>query len=194
MSGSEYQSIQSVVDIGSNRVRRLVTMGGYQYLYKYRSLADTSIKFTKDIVENNRLYWPCASDLNDIFECRPKIIWKPPPKARQIIFDGLMREPQFSHLDELDCRVAVLAEMNRISDLSAQKLKEKYEIERSNNAILSFSASYSEDLLWSHYADSHRGVCLQFTPNNQSELSVGMPVNYTDEIPVHNAFLSTGAA
>lgn len=34
--------------------------------------------------------------------------------------------------------------------------------ERISGGFISFSSRFSSSLMWSHYADSHRGVCLQF--------------------------------
>lgn len=190
MNNQEYSPLNSVVDIGSGVVNRMITMGGYTHLYKYRSLGDdVSIGHTKDIILNNRLYWPSASELNDPFECRPKIIWEILPQDRDIFFQAFMRDAMFAHIDEAVRHVSVFNHINNTAELAAAKLGERFEQERSQNAVLSFSASFSQKLLWSHYADAHRGVCLQFTPVLQSDLSHGMPVHYTDQRPIHNAFM-----
>src|SRR6185437_3975601 len=45
----------------------------------------------------------------------------------------------------------------------------------SNRGMLCFSKTWSNPVLWSHYADKHRGLCLGFAvPDNFS-----MPVRYT---------------
>lgn len=51
--------------------------------------------------------------------------------------------------------------------------------------IYSMSAANNHMLLWSHYADSHRGVCLGFDAESQDEVfSVAEPVVYKDALPV----------
>ena len=45
------------------------------------------------------------------------------------------------------------------------------------HGIISFCETWSEPLLWSHYADNHRGLALGFDLNDR----VGYSVNYTDK-------------
>ena len=50
--------------------------------------------------------------------------------------------------------------------------------------IASFSATPYESLMWSHYADQHRGFCIEFERNSTNELggSACRPVNYRDNV------------
>lgn len=50
--------------------------------------------------------------------------------------------------------------------------------------VASFSATPYESLMWSHYADQHRGFCIEFERNSTNELggSGCHPVNYRDHV------------
>lgn len=48
----------------------------------------------------------------------------------------------------------------------------------SENGVLCFSRSWSNPVLWSHYADKHRGICLGFDVDD----SCVMPVSYETDL------------
>lgn len=48
----------------------------------------------------------------------------------------------------------------------------------SNNGVLCFSRSWNNPVLWSHYADKHRGICLGFDVDD----SCVMPVTYETDL------------
>lgn len=65
-----------------------------------------------------------------------------------------------------------------------------------NNGIACFAESHEEILLWSHYADCHRGVCLGFDFSRLSKefMDIVFKVNYTEAYPqIHySEFLKSG--
>ena len=48
-----------------------------------------------------------------------------------------------------------------------------------NLGLLCFSRSWTNPLLWAHYADKHRGICLGFDLNVADD--IGRAVDYVDE-------------
>jgi hypothetical protein len=62
-------------------------------------------------------------------------------------------------------------------------LKHRAAMDR-EQGLICFTRGYSEPMLWSHYADKHRGICLGFDVDDDS----CTPVEYVKErIPVVNA-------
>jgi hypothetical protein len=57
--------------------------------------------------------------------------------------------------------------------------KTRDEISR-DMGILCFSREWNNPVLWSHYADKHRGICLGFETDDE----IPMPVDYTADRPV----------
>lgn len=55
--------------------------------------------------------------------------------------------------------------------------------ERSRSKLSCFSAINDEVLMWSHYADKHRGICIGFDfPHKYDEKFILCPVKYLDKI------------
>jgi hypothetical protein len=56
-----------------------------------------------------------------------------------------------------------------------------------NSGILSLSATCLNNLLWSHYADGHKGLCLKFTAtNNTPFFGLAQPIQYRRNYPMVN--------
>jgi len=56
--------------------------------------------------------------------------------------------------------------------------------EKYKTRICSLSKDYRHTLLWSHYADSHAGCCLEISAVNEREIPTD--VNYLENIPIIN--------
>lgn len=54
--------------------------------------------------------------------------------------------------------------------------------EKYKTRICSLSKDYRHTLLWSHYADSHRGCCIEISAVNEREMPTA--VNYMENIPI----------
>lgn len=84
-------------------------------------------------------------------------------------------------------KVSRIADLNDPFELLSVNLRDKRlreafrsarEIIHSENGVLCFSRSWSNPVLWSHYADKHRGICLGFDVDD----SCVMPVNYMTDL------------
>jgi hypothetical protein len=127
-------------------------------LYKYRSLSGQSYEYTHDIFLRNELYFPHPEQINDPFDCRN------PPS-----FDNVTKEDIISLLEQCESKYNI--------NLNAQKqavfsnpLETSIEAIKKQNAkgnlqnigVLSISSEKLNILMWSHYADYHKGVCIGF--------------------------------
>lgn len=155
--------------------------------YKYRSLADDSRKFTKDIFDRNQLYFAAPLEFNDPFESRYRQEWPgshddhvrwltgfimaehrlPKTLARTVAEQELLQQSLESRFSDLD-------------DVPVHSFRRK-------SLVLCLSRTWSSVLMWSHYSDSHRGICLEFEQRH------GCPfwgrirdVVYSDVAPVIN--------
>lgn len=190
MEEQMYSPVRPFIHAATNTMRRMIVLSGFSKLYKYRSLAsDQSMDFTRDIIVNNRLYWPSAASLNDTFECRPDVVFEPTEQQVQAGYAELLSSDRWAHIPEDERGAHVWAHMEEYeSEMRASTGPFVQEL-RKSVSILSFSANFSELLIWAHYADAHRGVCLEFTPNESSILSGAMPVIYSDVRPKFNLAL-----
>lgn len=53
---------------------------------------------------------------------------------------------------------------------------------RNKMQVSCFSTKFDEILMWSHYADSHRGICIEYELNNLKLISHILPVLYVSEM------------
>src|SRR5262245_61537973 len=55
-------------------------------------------------------------------------------------------------------------------------------------SIVCFSAKRDDNLMWSHYSDSHRGICLEFDVSEENGLGGAKSVIYADDYPTVNYY------
>lgn len=136
-------------------------------LYKYRSLAGIGATWVEDIVVRNTVYFASAMSFNDPFDLKPSFSLRAPADCQREDYLRMSRkfEPYLTEAQRL-------AEVERVmaTAMSAENIEETVAtIQFVHNQFLTtsvgvFCVSTKRDdiLMWSHYADSHRGVCLEF--------------------------------
>jgi len=100
--------------------------------------------FLKSLV-NSELYFSHPNQLNDPFDCRVDI------------FDSLNRAIHNANGAKRKQLKGIREFMN--DSVNINKIKSFIE----NVGICSFSLELENTLMWSHYADNHRGVCLTYS-------------------------------
>lgn len=109
-------------------------------LYKYREWND----FTKDILVNHRLFFSAPDQFNDLCDCVPYI-----PKEAV----------QYSPCAQLKCEKGKLIIKE---DLIQVDMKELIKELCQSVRVCCLSRTYKSILMWSHYANCHKGICLVF--------------------------------
>lgn len=163
---------------------------GEKRLYKYRSMADEVQKSRlKDILFEHRIRFSRPSELNDPIEGKPIFQlgdWSS-PAYRQTFEDWAWKTQQ--HVNPRPPKDKFLSWIrDKSQEFHAEKVRM---INAANHAgidqkwrVLSLSADPTHDLMWSHYADSHRGVALVFDASG-GEFGLAFKVHYVPErIPV----------
>jgi hypothetical protein len=128
---------------------------------------------------------------------RPKILYKYRPLSPDSAFNNTMQmlsrsEAYFSSPDDLndpfECQTQVLvgedmAPLEQRND--AELLQHNRSVMRGRLRIFSMSANYNNSVMWAHYADGHRGICVGLSTETDCEwFGLAEPVRYTDELPV----------
>lgn len=159
------------------------------HLYKFRSAQD--LKRLRDIVVDSRIYFSSPAAFNDPFDCLPRFDFTSTPAERRNWLRQRLLSRRMSASD-------VGAELERLSDkVDAEPDHERLRafardlIRRQSETlgILSLSERWDHVLLWSHYADAHRGVCLRFlATDNTPFFSEANPVRYSEDRPVLNYY------
>ena len=118
--------------------------------YKYRPIN----KYLLDSLVNSELYFGSRTQLNDPFDCNIDI---------SLILANLIKanDNEYTNLFRsfLDNRKIITNFQKHINDFG----------------IASFSYKQDETLMWSHYADDHKGVCIQYdiSTDFQDNLTLG---------------------
>lgn len=161
----------------------------WQVLYKYRSMEPGSVKFTKSIVVDSRLYFASTASFNDPFDTLP---------ATSV--DGTAEELATYYRQLADEHLADKGDDEKaeyVRRMTSASSAERLEIARAALAdsskkmtLCSLSARPDSVLMWSHYAANHTGICLRFLfPKGWVQ-----PVTYAKERPVLNRIKTSLAA
>jgi len=118
-------------------------------LYKYTSIDSWSL----DSLKNNSIHFTCPNDFNDPFDCR-----------LNIYIDGTGNEWE-KHKLRLQSSESI--EELKKEFLIPEDQSESFHTDVQKKALLTtrvscFSERPDNMLLWSHYANSHHGICLMF--------------------------------
>ena len=120
-------------------------------LYKYRSLQDSSYKHTLNILKNGELFFIDPTTFNDPFDCSIDKI------------DKFTDEELSAFLKKNNCtdeQIDVILSKNKSGTLD---LKDYSNTDNKNTLrIFCLSKIYNHILMWSHYADMHKGICIGF--------------------------------
>ena len=142
-----------------------------RYLYKYRSMK-SAIEFLKD----NSIYFSNYKDFNDPFEsaCKKKIDFTP-----KDYFDAFQRLG-------IDFFSAVQkAEEIRLGYVNGEDmLRQAADVILDGFSYFCMAKEPDNLLMWSHYANSHKGVCFKFDLLQDIDtFSLTVPVDYNSEYP-----------
>lgn len=137
-------------------------------LYKFRSLATKADRSrTRQIISSSEIFFPPPSAFNDPFDCRPTFNLDVPDFVLENYVRSLIRRSDIS-LSPWDVEVRVKAWMasetrNPRSPGMLEFMRLNFEeVLTRDLGVLCVSSSCTDILMWSHYADSHAGICLEF--------------------------------
>lgn len=159
-------------------------------LYKYRSWSN---EYHRKIISENQLYLASPKDFNDPIDCRignnyslldsdEKIT-----EYAEIITTRHWDKVVQMGLDPNKEKERIINELK--TDLnSVQKGDDEntFKMQDKHFGVLSMSARFDSILMWSHYADFHKGFCVGFDETKMRESNLfgkGGPVTYDNEFP-----------
>lgn len=165
-------------------------------LYKFRSIIKDSSDpkkpdpekwhYIERIFMHYELYFPSPIELNDPLECRPLFVagcFNDPQYKRKymgwakriMIAGGNTADPRdiTTWLENLTQEQANTFAKDQTDEMRQQLQKYR---------ICSFSSRSDNPVIWSHYADYHRGFCLIFSADNEF-FGSAIKVEYQDKYP-----------
>jgi hypothetical protein len=133
--------------------------------YKYRSLSGKDGRYVRDTIINNNIYLAPPNSFNDPFDCAPAFSPSFTPEGAYALAKRYFarEHPRWSE-EKLEHAATKFAAQTSGADMAlvAQGLREGYESVRDWLALYCVSGTATSALMWSHYADSHRGICIGF--------------------------------
>ena len=149
-----------------------------EILYKYRSFDARSIS----MLANDQIYFASPLDFNDPFDCvaHEHMFETPYPESLELLArlhpdvspEAITRE-NTEHLIEA---ISQHPEVNQIIIEQKKALQEL----TTKLGVLALSARNDSILMWSHYANYHKGFCIGFKNNFGLHQNCVMEVAYTD--------------
>lgn len=156
-------------------------------LFKYRSLDVNG--YTEDLIRETKVFFGCPLDFNDLYDCRFRVSFEGSEEQKQRWCEELIRTRR-PHLSDTEFRMQVGLLMRGFNSAGGHDSISSIDdfVQKRIRALGVFSMSEVNDdiLMWSHYADSHRGICVEFETRN-----LGMPVypiKYSGSRPVFDVF------
>lgn len=151
-----------------------------RYLYKYKKLNE----YTIDELENSYEFSANPLTFNDIFDSRNNI--------DNTDIEILKNKQMTENILKLDNEI--ITGIDLIKDEFVRKCAIKtiggFEYMTGINRIICFSENNYSNLMWSHYAEKHTGICLEykFEKNTDDLCKYMFPVKYTQK-PINTAKL-----
>lgn len=171
-------------------------------IFRYRALND----FTLGALQSLSVYMCDLESLNDPYECLCKVsnrsaeiaMFEQPDFAQkfQELFKTTITDREIKEIVESDDmlfkfnEVCYRKEILSLEDYETvqkrgRNIMPPHVIERNNDPmkICSFSERFDSMLMWSHYSDQHRGICIEYDFSSHIEVNSYLyPVVYSDDI------------
>ncbi len=135
--------------------------------YKYRSMTGDAVKWVERTILFNEIYFAPASTFNDPFDLRPVFSLQATPDRQREDFLRLSRKfvPDITEEQraiEADRVMATSMSKGDVGSTTAIIQLVHSHIITTTVGVYCVSTKRDDILMWSHYADSHRGICLEF--------------------------------
>jgi hypothetical protein len=172
------------------------TNQSFDKLYKFRSWSHAGHRCN---FENRVLDFPSPDRFNDPFDCDIPWAYDKMSRAERAAYLWSLRRQFEPNEDELTTAASVQVIEQQMDcdnpDRFAEYIEKYVDVTKSQYGILSFAGTVDNILLWSHYADDHRGFCLEFDRAALDQMFLrllkedrhsinGFSVTYVDEYPI----------
>lgn len=163
---------------------------GYRALYHWQKFDESQLSRTLSTMQ---IYCSSPSAFNDPWDCKPHfnsdVLADPAENERhaQWAVEVCSRKTFMSKVERERMRVTLLTDrakvtecLNQISAAMADAINARYR-------VYCLCPDVENLLMWAHYADAHRGVCLEFDLSNDV-LCGALRCEYRQEFPVMKVY------
>jgi hypothetical protein len=156
-------------------------------LYHYQAFEDPT--HLARILRVGTVYCSNPKDFNDPWDCRPcfsKIRLDDPAEYRRVVQwfvrIGRKKNPSLPDAEHANREQVLLKDRARLEWMIDQTTACMEQAVFAQYRVYCLSTQSAAPLMWSHYARSHRGVCLEFSVRNVLFCGA-LPVEYLDHYP-----------
>ena len=138
-----------------------------EQFYKYRPMNESKmVQRVENIVMRNQVYFAAPASFNDPFDLKPAFSLAAVPERQRAEYMRLSRKFQpllteEQHTAEADTVMASSLSPENVESTS-RLIQDMHAMALSSVGVFCVSTKRDDILMWSHYADSHCGVCLEF--------------------------------
>lgn len=147
-----------------------------QYFYKYRGVTSSSLSadFALKALIDGRAYFSSRKVFNDLFDSKVELL-RPSPRDVKSLSMAAPNKKKREELRNFVHRGKFTAEGSEMIAGLSQELNTLID----RYTFYCVSARSDSNLMWSHYADCHRGFCIEF----KSSYIKADRVTYQKEVP-----------
>jgi hypothetical protein len=154
-------------------------------LYKYRPFNVWTLRCLTEA----EIHYPEPTSFNDPMDCRPTIdVNVDRDKLERLYYRLLLRRMtkdkaagEVGHLRYMSSEHGDYKTDPKVEDylirMLAREIRDEVDDELGKAGVLSLSATWSSVLMWSHYGDQHRGICIEYDTTEQNHPRLAA-VNY----------------
>lgn len=148
--------------------------------------------WVREIILNSRIYFPSRTQFNDPYDSTASIVFESSEQERRASLAPIAKK-RFSPFDPRRVAQEQLDTGIFEDPAATVKMAVRWQSKIDALGILSLSARPRHILLWSHYADAHKGVCLRFrTDLPEDPFCDARKVDYTKTFPTVNMVRGDG--
>lgn len=146
-------------------------------LYKYYRDSDQSL----DNVRNNKMWYSAPCNFNDVFDCEFSI------QKKGVVEDAIK---MLSQKHKILQGSAEWKNIYKVVNQQCRVLRTVFDKLRSETGVSCFSESQDSLLMWAHYANNHRGMCVEYNLLEINDLLkfAPVPVIYSGERTCFDSF------
>jgi len=146
-------------------------------IYKYHPINN----HLYDLILNHEIWFSNPNSFNDPYDCNIHI---KPLKSKEELYRALKKINKGKEIDK--------DTVNKIENADESKLNTFYDTLQNSSFFINrvlgiscFSYNFDNTLMWSHYTNNHKGVCLRFEPKYDKEFfRLSLDVQYTKKYPI----------
>lgn len=155
---------------------------GIQSLFHYQPLSSEQHKtWLIETLLENKIYCSHPADFNDPWDMKP-LVKETYNEGDINKFIEYLRNKHASSFEKMKCTGEFIYDNAFLDELARSFVLWHWEMFEKKFRVYCLTLSSDNLLMWSHYANNHRGICLEFDTNN-SVFGSAWNVEYHEEYP-----------